>query len=159
MKRLFENLVERACFVIVIALSLIVFLQVINRFLLKYPMAWSEELAMLLFQWVAFLGAAVGVKRISHFGIDLLVERLSEKAQKTLGHAVPLAMAVVAVVMVTEGFRLLELTKNQMYTTMEISHAWAYAATPVSGVLMIFYLIQSEIRRRRKGKTEGGHKA
>ena len=69
MKRFFSNIVEWIAAVMVVALAVIVFLQVFNRFVLKAPLAWSEDLAMLLFQWVAFLGAAIGVKRMRHFGI------------------------------------------------------------------------------------------
>jgi TRAP-type C4-dicarboxylate transport system permease small subunit len=60
-KKFFGNIVEVTAATLVVALAIIVFLQVFNRFVLKTPLAWSEELAMLLFQWVSFLGAAIGV--------------------------------------------------------------------------------------------------
>ena len=66
------------------ALAVVVFLQVFNRFVLKAPLAWSEDLAMLLFQWVVFLGAAVGVRRLRHFGIDLVVKKLPARMRRTL---------------------------------------------------------------------------
>ena len=156
MKKFFSRIVEDVCFLLVIVLAAVVFFQVFNRFILKAPMAWTEELAMLLFQWVVFLGAALGVKRMSHFGIDLMVEKLSEKNRHRLELLVPLAIGAIAVTLITEGAKLLKLTQFQLYTTMPISHAWATVAMPISGFLMILYLIQHEIRIWKEKK--GGHR-
>jgi TRAP-type C4-dicarboxylate transport system permease small subunit len=145
MKKFLSRIVEDVCFILVIVLAAVVFFQVFNRFILKAPLPWSEELAMLLFQWVVFLGAAVGVKRMSHFGIDLLVEKLPEKARHRLELIVPFAIGAIALTLIIEGIKLLKLTQFQLYTTMPISHAWATIAMPISGFLMILYLVQHEI--------------
>ena len=78
MDKLLDRLIEAACAVAVVALTVTVSLQVFNRFVLKTPLAWSEDLAMLLFQWVVFLGAALGVKRMHHFGIELVVRKFPD---------------------------------------------------------------------------------
>jgi TRAP-type C4-dicarboxylate transport system permease small subunit len=60
----------------------------------------------------------------------------------------------IALTLIIEGIKLLRLTQFQLYTTMPISHAWATLAMPISGFLMILYLIRHEIRIW-KGKKEG----
>ena len=105
MKRFLSRIVEDVCFLLVIVLAAVVFFQVFNRFILKASMAWTEELAMFLFQWVVFLGAALGVKRMSHFGIDLMVEKLSEKNRHRLELVVPFAIGAIAVTLITEGIQ------------------------------------------------------
>ena len=156
MKRLLEHLVEATCMVLVVALAVVVFLQVFNRFVLKAPLAWSEDLAMLLFQWVAFLGAAVGVKRMRHFGIELVVRKLSEKARHRIEILVPFIVGIVAVVMITEGYDLIELNYKRIYSSMDLSYTWAYLPIPISGVLMIIFLIHQEIRLLTGHKEERG---
>jgi len=42
--KLLDRLIEAACAVAVVALTVIVSLQVFNRFVLKTPLAWSEDL-------------------------------------------------------------------------------------------------------------------
>ena len=140
---------------LVVALAIVVFLQVFNRFVLKAPLAWSEDLAMLLFQWVAFLGAAVGVKRIRHFGIELVVKRMSARARRWIELLVPFIMGAVAVTMITEGYTLIQFNRNRIYSSMDLSYIWAYLPIPISGVWMIIFLIQQEARRL-KGESEGG---
>jgi TRAP-type C4-dicarboxylate transport system permease small subunit len=156
LKRFLENLVEGTCMVLVVALAVVVFLQVFNRFVLKAPLAWSEDLAMLLFQWVAFLGAAVGVKRMRHFGIELVVRKLSEKSRRWIEILVPFIVGIVAVTMITEGYKLIQFNINRTYSSMDLSYIWAYLPIPLSGVLIIIFLIEQEARRLKGQKEERG---
>ena len=156
LKKLLSNLVEKICMVLVVALAVVVFLQVFNRFVLKAPLAWSEDLAMLLFQWVAFLGAAVGVKRMRHFGIELVVKKLSAKARNMVEILTPWIMGLVALTMITEGYKLVLFNKNRIYASMDLSYIWAYSAIPVSGALILIFLVQQEIGRLRGPKEERG---
>jgi TRAP-type C4-dicarboxylate transport system permease small subunit len=156
LKRFLENLVEGACMVLVVGLAVVVFLQVFNRFVLKAPLAWSEDLAMLLFQWVAFLGAAVGVKRMRHFGIELVVRKLSEKSRRWIEILVPFIVGIVAVTMITEGYKLIQFNINRTYSSMDLSYIWAYLPIPLSGILIIIFLIQQEVRRLKGQKEERG---
>ena len=110
---------------------------------------------MLLFQWVAFLGAAIGVKRMRHFGIELVVKELPEKIHRKIETIVPILMGVVALTMITEGIRLIGFNKNRIYSSMDLSYLWAYLPIPVSGCLMILYLVWHEVLRW-KGKEKGG---
>ena len=147
MKKLAGSLVEATSAAMVVALAVIVFVQVFNRFVLKTPLAWSEDLAMLLFQWVVFLGAAIGVKRLRHFGIELVVKALPERIRHRIELLVPFIMAIVAVTMITEGWKLLGFNRMRIYSTMSLSYTWAFLPIPLSGVLIIVYLIQHEVKR------------
>jgi TRAP-type C4-dicarboxylate transport system permease small subunit len=156
-KKALDNLVEKVCMALVTALAVVVFMQVFNRFILKAPLSWSEDLAMLLFQWVAFLGAAVGVKRSRHFGIELVVKNLSAGTRRWIEMAViPVIMGAVAVVMITEGYRVIQFNYTRVYSSMDLSYVWAYLPIPVSGVLILLYLIQGELRRLKSRKAERG---
>ena len=155
MKRFFSNIVEWIAAAMVVALAVIVFVQVFNRFVLKTPLAWSEDLAMLLFQWVSFLGAAIGVKRMRHFGIELVVKKLPERIHRKIEAIVPLLMGVVALTMITEGIRLIGFNKSRIYSSMDLSYIWAYLPIPVSGCLMILYLVWHEVlhwKDKEKGR-------
>lgn len=149
--------VEKFCMVLVVALAVIVFLQVFNRFILKAPLAWSEDLAMLLFQWVAFLGAAVGVRRTRHFGIELVVKKMAAGTRHWIEIVVvPLVVGAVAVVMVIQGYRVILFNYNRVYSSMDLSYVWAYLPIPISGILIVIFLIQQEVERLKTRKAERG---
>jgi len=156
--KLVDRLIEAACAVTVVALTVIVCLQVFNRFVLKTPLAWSEDLAMLLFQWVVFLGAALGVKRVRHFGIELVVRRFPERWRHRVELLTPAVMAIVALVMIVQGWTLLTFNRNRTFPTMDLTYTWAFLPIPLAGALILIYLVQLEIRRwRGDPPAEGGH--
>jgi TRAP-type C4-dicarboxylate transport system permease small subunit len=156
-RKFFENIVEVTAAILVVSLAVVVFLQVFNRYVLKSPLAWSEDLAMLLFQWVAFLGAAIGVKRMRHFGIELVVKKLPEKIHHKIELIIPVIMGIVALTMITEGISLIGFNKNRIYSSMDLSYIWAYLPIPVSGCLMILYLVLHEVHRWRTKQEGGSH--
>ena len=158
MRRLWDGLIEAACAVAVVALTIIVCLQVFNRFVLKTPLAWSEDMAMLLFQWVVFLGAALGVKRLRHFGIELVVRRLPERLRHPIELLTPVVMGIVALVMIFQGWAILGLNRTRIYSSMELTYTWAFLPIPISGGLILIYLVQLEVDRwRGKSVPRGGH--
>jgi TRAP-type C4-dicarboxylate transport system permease small subunit len=157
-KKIGGNLIEAVSALTVVALTVIVFLQVFNRFVLKTPLAWSEDLAMLLFQWVVFLGAAIGVKRLRHFGIELVVRHLPARIRRGVELLTPLVMAIVALVMIFQGWTLLTFNWTRTFATMDLTYKWAFAPIPLAGILILVYLVQLEVLRWRKGAhAEGGH--
>lgn len=158
MKRLWDALIEAACAFAVVALTVIVCLQVFNRFVLKTPLAWSEDMAMLLFQWVVFLGAALGVKRMRHFGIELVVRHFPERLRHWVELLAPAVMTVVALVMIFQGWAILRLNQARIFSSMELTYIWAFLPIPLSGVLILIYLVQLELDRwRGKAPAQGGH--
>ncbi len=157
MRKILSNSVEGVAAILVVALAVVVFVQVFNRYVLKAPLAWSEDLAMLLFQWVTFLGAAIGVKRMRHFGIELVVRNLPEKLHRAIEYVVPIFVGIVALIMITEGIELLSFNRARIYSSMNLSYTWAYLPIPISGCLMILYLIRQEImgwQKRREQRSE-----
>lgn len=91
-----------------------------------------------------------------HFGIELVVKRLPEKIHHKIEPIIPVIIGIVALTMITEGIKLIGFNKNRIYASMNLTYTWTYLAIPVSGCLMIFYLLWHEIRRWR-AKQEGGH--
>ena len=158
LKKAFDNLIEATCAILMVALTVVVFVQVFNRFVLKTPLAWSEDLAMLLYQWVVFVGAALGVKRMRHFGIELVVRQLPQRLRHRVELLTPVAMGIVALVMIAQGWAILGLNRNRIYSTMDLSYTWAFLPIPLAGVLILVYLIRVEIDRWRAAPpAEGGH--
>ena len=155
LQKAFGNLIEGVCAILMVALAVVVFIQVFNRFVLQTPLAWSEDLAMLLYQWVVFVGAALGVKRLRHFGIELVVKQFPEHWRHRIELVTPLVMLVVAVVMILQGYNILTLNMNRTFSTMNLSYTWAFLPIPLSGVLIIVYLIQLEMQRWTRTAEEG----
>lgn len=72
----FENLAT----VFLIILCIIVFIEVVARFVLKVPTPWSEELARYILIELVFLGTALSLRRRGH----LVVANVFDRAPKFL---------------------------------------------------------------------------
>jgi TRAP-type C4-dicarboxylate transport system permease small subunit len=130
-----------ALIVLVIAMTVIVFLQVIYRYLLAQSLSWSEESARYLFAWISLLGAALTVQKRGHFGLELFFKMLPTKARRFVGFAIYLLMGGVILVLLVQGIALFQKVATQLSPAMQISMGWAYACLPVGAALMAIHLL------------------
>ena len=145
-----RNPVELAASLICAAVVVVVFLQVLFRYALHAPLDWAEELAMVLFQWVSFVGAGLAVRRGFHFHVDLVVKRLPERAQAITALLGSVSVLVVAYVLIHVGIRVMQVASFITLPVMHISKAYVFLAIPVGGVLMIWYQIPITVRQIRR---------
>ena len=75
-----RNVVEGVLLVMMVLLCADVFLGVFSRYVMGRTFTWYDEIARLLFVWIVFLGAAVGVRRGAHFRLHLVVDRFPAAA-------------------------------------------------------------------------------
>src|SRR3981189_77263 len=66
-------LVEIPAALLVVAEIVILFAGVVARYGLHRPLIWSDELASILFLWLAMLGAAVAFRRAEHMRMTAIV--------------------------------------------------------------------------------------
>lgn len=130
--------VEWACGVLMAAIATVVFLQVFTRYVLAYPWGWPEELARILFVWVALLGAALAFRRAGHFSIDALANVLPARARRPLAVAIRVSLLAFLLLVAYLGLQATLRVQEQLTTAMEVSISWGYAAVPVSFACMAF---------------------
>src|ERR1700693_89214 len=59
---------------ILVAVEILVLLAgVISRYVFNRPLTWSDELASILFLWLAMLGAVIALRRAEHMRLNFLV--------------------------------------------------------------------------------------
>ncbi len=131
---------------IVGVMTVVVFLQVLYRYVFAQPLQWSEELARYLFVWLSIMGAALALQRKGHFGLDLFYKMLSSRFRRTVKFPVYLLLGIVIFVILFQGIILVQKTALQESPAMGISMAWAYASLPVGGALMAIHLIALSLK-------------
>jgi TRAP-type C4-dicarboxylate transport system permease small subunit len=88
--RLLTRALEYLTALLVVAEIVILFVGVVARYAFHNPLIWSDELASLLFLWLAMLGAALALRRNEHMRMTALVNRAGARTQ---GFAALLALA------------------------------------------------------------------
>jgi TRAP-type C4-dicarboxylate transport system permease small subunit len=131
---------------IVGVMTVVVFLQVLYRYVFAQPLQWSEELARYLFVWLSIMGATLALQKKGHFGLDLFYKMLSNRFQRIVKFPVYLLLGIVIFVILFQGIILVQKTVLQESPAMGISMAWAYASLPVGGALMAIHLIAISLK-------------
>jgi C4-dicarboxylate transporter DctQ subunit len=141
----FDNLLAKTEAAVIIAMvvvmTVVVFLQVVYRYVLTQPLYWSEELARYLFVWLSILGATLGLQKRGHFGLDVFFRMFPRKMKQSMGFFIYLLMGIVIFVILVQGITLVQKTAPQESPAMGISMSWAYACLPVGGALMAIHLV------------------
>ncbi|MDI6753506.1 MAG: TRAP transporter small permease [Thermodesulfobacteriota bacterium] len=122
-----------------------IFLQVFYRFILRAPLVWSEEMALFLFQWSVFMGAALAVKQRGHFGLDIFIRRLPAALVKTLDKFGQVIVFCLATGLVFWGYQLSQMTMLQTYPTLQFPVGYCYLGISVSGAFMAIFAVLNEI--------------
>ena len=142
LRRAAAHLVEGLLLLMMVVLCADVFLGVFSRYVLRSTFTWYDEIARLLFVWIVFLGAAVGVRQAGHFRLHLVIDRFPpglRRAAETLG---VLAIMLFGVVLIQQGWKLVELGQFQQTPVMGLSKRYVYASMPAGGGLIILYSLR-----------------
>lgn len=125
-------------------LVLVMFMQVLFRYIFNHSLSWSEELAKFIFIWVTFLGAAVCFRDRMHISIDFLVERLSVKQKTFLEFFNMLLSLIFSGIMVAIGFLWVRDCPRTSSPALDFPYNLVfYGALPLS---MLFSFIYELIR-------------
>lgn len=122
--------------VLTVVTVVIVFGQVIFRFVLEEPLVWSEEVALFCLVWITFLGASLASRNRTLIGVETLVKRLSPAWRLRVEILVQLFSVIFFLAMIVYGTKTVFIVAGQRAAATGISMAWVYASVPVGGFLM-----------------------
>ena len=131
------RLVEYPVAALVVAEVVILFTGMTARYVLQMPLTWTDEVASILFLWLAMLGSVVALQRGEHMRMTALVARASPSLRAFLEVlAIGAALLFMALLLVPS---LNFAVRQNDFTTpaLELSGTWRAAALPVGVVLMV----------------------
>jgi C4-dicarboxylate transporter DctQ subunit len=100
--RWLEYVEEALVIVLMAAMTVVTFMQVVARYVFNYSFVWALELTGVLFAWLIFVGMSYGVRVGAHIGVDVLVRALGPKPARIVG-CVAAALCIVYALIVTWG--------------------------------------------------------
>ncbi|MFT4098206.1 MAG: TRAP transporter large permease subunit [Rhodoblastus sp.] len=136
-ERMLGFVVETLAGLLVLAETIILFAGVYSRYVLRRPFIWSDELASILFLWLAMLGAVIAYRRLEHMRMSAMIARAGPRV-RALFEALALVVGLVFLAFVIDP--AFEYAMDEVAITtpaLEISGAWRAAALPVGISLML----------------------
>lgn len=126
-----------------IVMTVMIFLQVVYRYVLGESLSFSEELARYMFIWSVAMGSALALRTRSHIGVEILVERLP----KSLGTPAKIFASLVSLafygLLVWYGFEMVFETMDQDSAALELPMGYVYLAVPLSAIVLFICEIKN----------------
>ena len=138
----------------------LMFGNVVSRFLLKFDVAWTSELSVFLMVWAVFLGGVAATRRRTQMRVGEFLGLIPENPRKTVAALTHLAPIVLLVMLIIEGIGLVRINIGQNLVALGWPVGWQYAALPVGSALALIYsvrdLIETIIGKYDPGKIGDG---
>ncbi len=134
-------IVEVVAGALVLADVVVLLAGVVARFVFHKPLVWSDELASMLFIWLAMFGAVIALRRGEHMRMTALVA-VQPHARQQLFEAIAVCASLAFLAMVS--WPAWEYASEERFITtpaLEISNAWRAAALPAGICLMILFSV------------------
>lgn len=132
--------------VVMLSMTCVIFfittLTVFTRYVLNFVPSWSEEVPRYLLVWITYLGAGLAVNYKEHISLDFFFNLMPVRARQIGAMILNVLIAIVGLIMVVYGIGLVNHFGDDLMESIPVKNFWLYLAMPVSGVLMLLYIIQ-----------------
>lgn len=122
---------------LVVAEVIVLFVGIISRYVLHAPIVWSDELAGILFLWLAMLGSVVAFQRAEHMRMTAIVGMIRPEARLFLDVFATAASLAFLLLVIHPAY---EFAADEVFVTtpaLGIVNTWRAAALPVGIGLML----------------------
>lgn len=128
-----------------VLISVLVFLSAVAR-TIGMPVNWAQDVSLLAFGWLTFIGSDIVAKTGNLIRIDMLANKLPKNVQKILTVVFDVLMALFLLILIVYGFILVSQSWYRTFNTLKLSYAWCTLAVPVGALLMIFTIMEKLIK-------------
>lgn len=127
--------------VVLLLIVAIVSVQVFYRKVLGTGITWSEEVALLLMVWMAFISMAIGVEKKTHIAIEMFYNRFPKRMQSIVTKINTLIIASVGAILIIYGVKLIIGTFGITMPATQWPTSALYFMIPVGGFFMLYFAL------------------
>ncbi|MDG2961348.1 TRAP transporter small permease [Bisgaard Taxon 10/6] len=149
--------IEAICVIILAAMSILVFLNVVLRYGFNSSINITEEVSRYLFVWLTFLAAVLAFNENQHVSVTVFVEKFSPAAKKLLFIITDVIMLFCCYLIVDGSWIQFNLNLNNLAPISGLPQGITYLASTVAGVLiglLILARIATNLVALTKGETK-----
>lgn len=139
--------------------TLILFVNVLLRYIFHSSTTWAEEVIRYSIIWVAFVGGSLCARQGEHIGIELFTTLLPPKANKALRVLANLIAAVFVAIFAVYAFGLtMQIVQLNQRSPAVYMPMWiVYSSMPLGGFLMAVRFLELAYKTWKE-KDETGDK-
>ncbi|WP_269499892.1 TRAP transporter small permease [Castellaniella sp. S9] len=129
--------------------SIMVFLQVVTRFVFNDPAAWTEIIARSAVIWLVFLVSAAGFRYAVMIPLEFIRNVLPDAIRRQVMVLVTVLVLMFLGILIWYGIQMTLRVRAQQVALLDISMAWFYAAIPVGALCAVPGVLLGHFRPRQ----------
>lgn len=142
-------------------LTVIVFMDVVMRYIFHQGFSWSQEVSTIMMVWFSLIGMAIGIYEKIHISIEMFTSKWSAKALGVLETINHLLIAGFGGLMVYYGIQIMTITKLSTLPATKLPSSVLYVILPLSGILVflngLLIAAKKDTYCQDSDKKEGSH--
>jgi TRAP-type C4-dicarboxylate transport system permease small subunit len=153
----FVRLNRWAVIALMATMAVLVFVNVVSRYVFNYSIIWVEELTRYMMVWVGFIGSGLVLRYGAHIAVDAFQDLLPKRAAQVLRAVIVLVLATAFGAMTWLGFQYVNFAWDQETPVLNWNFGIVYLAIPIGSALMLVHLLciaKQYVIARKYQKTE-----
>ena len=138
--------------------SVLVFINVIARYVFGDSLAVSDELSTYLFVLMSFMGTAIAARRKAHLGLSIVTDRVSPRARMIINEVMYAISALFCLLIVIFGVQMVisQYQMGQETATMQWPE-WIYGSfVPIGAAFAMLAFLQTMVQMYKDYQAEEG---
>jgi len=118
---------------------IIVFSNVLSRYLLNASLAWSDEISRMMFIWLVFLGAIIAYVNNEHLGLDIFIKIFPKKTTQVFILIADIVVFFSLTIVFKGGIDMTvdSFESGWVSSAVPIQYGYIYLVVPISAALML----------------------
>jgi TRAP-type C4-dicarboxylate transport system permease small subunit len=137
----FVRLNQALIVLLMASMALLVFANVVMRYVFNQSIFWVEEFTQIQMIWVAYLGAGLALREGRHVAVDMLQDLLPTPLRLGIRWCIAIAMALFLATLVVLGVQIAEFTWGQETPAMGLPAGLPYLGIPLGAAAMLLHLL------------------
>jgi TRAP-type C4-dicarboxylate transport system permease small subunit len=121
-------------------MAVLVFANVVSRYVFNASMIWVEELTQYQMIWITYLGAGLALREGRHVAIDLLEEALAPRWRRALRTGLGVLLLAFLATLAVLGVRIAQFAWDQETPVLQISAGIPYLGIPIGAAVCGLHL-------------------
>lgn len=155
-KKFILNLDQYLSAILFIIIMVLLSMQVISRYVFHHSFTWTEELSIILFVWMTYLGVSSAITYRKHLRIDALLTVLPFKAKKFLLIFGNIIFALFNIYLGIIFMKLLETVGNSYTPIIHFPKLISYGVIPFTLVITDMKLVLDCFKLYHENEKELG---
>jgi TRAP-type C4-dicarboxylate transport system permease small subunit len=118
---------------------------------------WVEEIGEYALAWLTFIGAAIGLRRGTHFAVQVLTERLPPRLRRGIAAAHYVLLVAFGGLLAIYGWQVSELNRQSFSPALDLNLRWLYLSAVIGGILILVYSLAALADTLRAGPPTSSH--